>query len=89
MIELRGAGGEPVDFARTLLSHGVADLPPNRIAEDGSRLETVLPDSGGPRVVVVEPAEDPRFARVTTPLPVHHPWRSSGRCGGCWLSTRT
>ncbi len=54
MIELRGAGGEPVDFARTLLSHGVADLPPNRIAEDGSRLETVLPTAGGPRVVVVE-----------------------------------
>jgi 3-methyladenine DNA glycosylase/8-oxoguanine DNA glycosylase len=42
-IELRGAGGEPVDFARTLLSHGVADLPPNSIARDGSALETVLP----------------------------------------------
>lgn len=41
-IELRGAGGEPVDFTRTLLSHGVADLPPNAIAPDGSRLETVL-----------------------------------------------
>jgi 3-methyladenine DNA glycosylase/8-oxoguanine DNA glycosylase len=54
LIELRGAGGEPVDFARTLLSHGVADLPPNRIAEDGSRLETVLPADGGARVVVVE-----------------------------------
>src|ERR671931_413359 len=26
-IELRGAGGEPVDLARTLLSHGVAELP--------------------------------------------------------------
>jgi 3-methyladenine DNA glycosylase/8-oxoguanine DNA glycosylase len=45
-IELRGAGGEPVDFARTLLSHGVADLPPNRIAPDGSRLQTVLPADG-------------------------------------------
>src|SRR5690242_11490025 len=41
-VLLRGAGGEPVDFARTLLSHGVADLPPNAIATDGSRLETVL-----------------------------------------------
>jgi 3-methyladenine DNA glycosylase/8-oxoguanine DNA glycosylase len=41
-IELRGAGGEPVDFARTLLSHGVADLPPNVVARDGSQLETVL-----------------------------------------------
>ncbi len=45
-IELRGAGGEPVDFARTVLSHGVADLPPNSIAPDGSRLETVLPAGG-------------------------------------------
>lgn len=45
-IELRGAGGEPVDLARTLLSHGVADLLPNVIAADGSRLETVLPAAG-------------------------------------------
>jgi N-glycosylase/DNA lyase len=41
-LPLRGAGGEPVDFARTLLSHGVADLPPNRIASDGAELATVL-----------------------------------------------
>ena len=31
-----------MDFARTLLSHGVADLPPNEIAPDGKRLSTVL-----------------------------------------------
>jgi 3-methyladenine DNA glycosylase/8-oxoguanine DNA glycosylase len=42
-LELHGRGGEPVGFARTLLSHGVADLPPNTVAPDGSRLETVLP----------------------------------------------
>jgi N-glycosylase/DNA lyase len=46
-IELRGAGGEPVDFARAMLSHGVADLPPNVIAEDGSSLESVLPAGAG------------------------------------------
>jgi N-glycosylase/DNA lyase len=45
-IELRGAGGEPVDLARTLLSHGVAELPPNTVAGDGSALETVLPAGG-------------------------------------------
>ena len=45
-LTLRGAGGEPVDFARTLVSHGVADLLPNRIAPDGSRLETVLRAGG-------------------------------------------
>jgi 3-methyladenine DNA glycosylase/8-oxoguanine DNA glycosylase len=46
VIELTGAGGEPVDFARTLLSHGVADLPPNVIAADGSSLDTVLVADG-------------------------------------------
>jgi 3-methyladenine DNA glycosylase/8-oxoguanine DNA glycosylase len=55
-IPLRGAGGEPVDFARTLLSHGVADLPPNVIAEDGSSLETVLPAGGRAWVVRLVPA---------------------------------
>jgi 3-methyladenine DNA glycosylase/8-oxoguanine DNA glycosylase len=48
-IDLLGAGGEPVDLARTLLSHGVADLPPNEIAPDGMRLSTVLvgPEGAG------------------------------------------
>lgn len=46
-IELVGAGGEPVDFARTLLSHGVADLPPNEIASDGTLLQTVLTAGDG------------------------------------------
>jgi 3-methyladenine DNA glycosylase/8-oxoguanine DNA glycosylase len=41
-IDLRGAGGEPVDLRRTLLSHGVAELPPNAIAADGSIMQTVL-----------------------------------------------
>lgn len=59
-IELRGAGGEPVDFARTLLSHGVAELPPNTVAEDGSWFETVLP-SGRVRVE----ADGPGWARVS------------------------
>jgi 3-methyladenine DNA glycosylase/8-oxoguanine DNA glycosylase len=55
-IPLRGAGGEPVDFVRTLLSHGVADLLPNVIAENGSSLETVLPASGRAWVVRLVPA---------------------------------
>jgi N-glycosylase/DNA lyase len=55
-IELRGAGGERVDFPRTLLSHGVADLQPNVIAPDGSRLETVL--TAGDRAWLVELTSD-------------------------------
>ena len=41
-IELRGAGGEPVDLRRTIASHGVADLPPNRIDEEAGSLEVTL-----------------------------------------------
>ncbi len=55
-IELVGAGGEPVDFARTLLSHGVADLPPNTIEPDGTLLSTVL--IGGERAWLVELSTD-------------------------------
>jgi 3-methyladenine DNA glycosylase/8-oxoguanine DNA glycosylase len=42
-IPLRGAGGEPVDFARTIASHGVAELPPNRLDLEARVLETTLP----------------------------------------------
>jgi N-glycosylase/DNA lyase len=55
-IELVGAGGEPVDLARTLLSHGVADLPPNQIADDGTLLSTVL--TVGERAWLVELSAD-------------------------------
>jgi N-glycosylase/DNA lyase len=41
-LELKGAGGEPVDLWRTLASHGVADLPPNVIDEEARALETTL-----------------------------------------------
>jgi N-glycosylase/DNA lyase len=52
-LALRGLGGEPVGFARTLLSHGVAGLPPNVIAQDGSSFETVLAIEGRAQVVRV------------------------------------
>ena len=41
-LELVGAGGEPVDLKRTLGSHGVADLLPNRLDEEEWTLETTL-----------------------------------------------
>lgn len=53
-LRLVGAGGEPVDFRRTLASHGVADLPPNRIDEEAWTLELTLPlDGKTPRTVRV------------------------------------
>jgi N-glycosylase/DNA lyase len=42
-LELRGAGGEPVDLWRTLTSHGVADLAPQVVKEGARELETTLP----------------------------------------------
>ena len=42
-VPLRGAGGEPVDFARTIASHGVAELPPNDLDLEARVLETTLP----------------------------------------------
>jgi N-glycosylase/DNA lyase len=68
LIELRGAGGEPVDFVRTVLSHGVADLLPNVIAEDGSSLDTVLPAEGRAWVVRLVP-EGAERARLETDGP--------------------
>jgi 3-methyladenine DNA glycosylase/8-oxoguanine DNA glycosylase len=45
-LALAGAGGEPVDLWRTIVSHGVADLPPNRIDEEARVLELTLPVAG-------------------------------------------
>lgn len=50
-IPLLGAGGEPVDFAHTIVSHGVAELPPNRVDLAGRTLETTLPVPRGARTV--------------------------------------
>ena len=50
-LPLVGAGGEPVDFARTIVSHGVAELPPNRVDLAGRALETTLPVARGARTV--------------------------------------
>jgi 3-methyladenine DNA glycosylase/8-oxoguanine DNA glycosylase len=49
-LRLVGAGGEPVDFRRTLASHGVAELLPNRLDEEAWTLETTLAVHGFVRV---------------------------------------
>ena len=41
-LRLTGAGGERVDLRRTLASHGVATLPPQRLDEETWTLETTL-----------------------------------------------
>ena len=53
-IQLRLAGprGEPVDLWRTIVSHGVADLPPGATDEEGRSYETTVPVAGArPRTI--------------------------------------
>ena len=72
-LPLVGAGGEPVDFARTIVSHGVAELPPNRVDLAGRALETTLPVARGARTVRItapgkklriEGSADPKLTRT-------------------------
>src|SRR4051812_27627805 len=62
-LPLVGAGGEPVDFRRTLASHGVASLPPSYIDEESWTLEVTLPSGRGARTVRVS-AGRAGYARV-------------------------
>jgi N-glycosylase/DNA lyase len=52
-LALSGPKGEPVDFARTIVSHGVAELPPNRVDLEQRVFETTLPSPRGARTVRV------------------------------------
>ncbi len=55
---LRGAGGEPISFVRTICSHGVARLAPASIADDRCAYRTVLLLDGSPRAIVLRARED-------------------------------
>ena len=50
-VPLKGPRGEPIDFASTIVSHGVAELPPNRVDLAERVLETTLPVPRGARTV--------------------------------------
>ena len=56
LIELRGAGGEPVDLRRTLGSHGVAELPPMAVDSDRRGATVTLATPAGPRTVRLQAA---------------------------------
>jgi 3-methyladenine DNA glycosylase/8-oxoguanine DNA glycosylase len=55
---LKGPSGEPVDFARTIVSHGVAELPPNKLYLDVRTLVTTLAVPGGAGTVRLTRAGD-------------------------------
>jgi len=58
LLPLVGPTGEPVDLWRTIVSHGVADLPPGRIDEHGRTYETTIAlPHGRPRTVRIEGAD--------------------------------
>lgn len=65
-ISLVGAGGEPVDLKRTLMSHGVGDLPPSFIDEERPALVTTLELAPGRARTVTVDAGARGTARVTT-----------------------
>ena len=70
-LDLRGPGGEPVDLRRTIVSHGLVELPPMRVDEDVPALEVTLPlDGSRPRTARIEPGGRARaLVRVLGPLP--------------------
>jgi 3-methyladenine DNA glycosylase/8-oxoguanine DNA glycosylase len=62
-LPLAGPAGEPVDLWRTLVSHGVAELPPSRVDEERRSLVTTVPLLGQrPRTIDV--SDGPTGARV-------------------------
>ena len=63
-IPLRGPGGEPVDLWRTILSHGVASLPPHRVDEERRTFTAALRDGTGTVRVVRVTGEEPAHASV-------------------------
>ncbi|MET0801582.1 MAG: Fe-S cluster assembly protein HesB [Actinomycetota bacterium] len=63
-LPLVGPGGEPVDLARTVTSHGFAELAPMSLDETSLSLElTVRVPGGRPRRVMVVPGRT-GFARI-------------------------
>jgi 3-methyladenine DNA glycosylase/8-oxoguanine DNA glycosylase len=58
-IPLRGPGGEPVDLWRTIVSHGVASLPPAQVDEEARVMTITVPvATAKPRTIRIH--EGPR-----------------------------
>ena len=53
-LPLKGPAGEPVDLWRTIVSHGVADLPPMSVDEEARTFTATIPVPGArPRTIVI------------------------------------
>jgi hypothetical protein len=64
-------GGEPVDFVRTIVSRGVAELPPNHVGLAGRMLETTLSVPRGARSVRITASR--KKLRIETVAGIFHP----------------
>lgn len=63
-LPLKGPKGEQVDVVRTMMSHGVADLPPGRVDEERRAYTTTLAlPSAQPRTIRIVDGR-PGFARI-------------------------
>jgi N-glycosylase/DNA lyase len=60
-IPLVGAGGEPVDLARTIHSHGLVELPPMEVDAAGTTLTVTLLDGRRARTVRLAPGRKGRL----------------------------
>ncbi len=63
-LPLTGGGGEPVDLRRTIRSHGVVRLAPQRILDDGAGIELPLRLRDGRTTLVRITQAAPGFAAV-------------------------
>ena len=69
-LALRGPRGEPVDLKRTVISHGLTELPPMRVHPDESGFDVVLAlPRGRPVRVRVRPAGRTRARVSARPRP--------------------
>jgi 3-methyladenine DNA glycosylase/8-oxoguanine DNA glycosylase len=64
-LALVGAGSEPVDLWRTIVSHGLTELPPMSIDEQARTLEVTLAVGAGARTAMIR-AGSPGHAAVET-----------------------
>jgi hypothetical protein len=78
-IPLRGPRGEPVEFARTIASHGVAELPPNELSLEERMLVTTLPVGGSARTVRLSSADRKLHLEVSPAVLALAPARRSAR----------
>jgi N-glycosylase/DNA lyase len=67
-IPLVGAGGEPVDLARTIHSHGLVELPPMEVDPDGPALTVTLLDRRRAKTLRIAPGSRGRL-RVSADAP--------------------